>query len=84
MLKSALQPLADLANLTLDDTELELARRFFTDKNYSDAKAITQSLVISSMPSVQRIVQLSRTIAVSTAACEFSFSTLKRVPTPES
>ena len=61
---------------------IELARRFFTDKKYSDAKAIAQSSVISSMPSVQRIVQLSRTIAVWTAACESSFGTLKRVLTP--
>jgi len=34
------------------------------------------------MPGVQRIIQLSRVIAVSTAACESSFSTLKRVLTP--
>jgi len=82
MLKSGLQPLADLANLTLDNTELELAHHFFTDNKYSDAKAIAQSSVISSMPSVQRIVQLSRTIAVSMAAWESSFSTLKWVLTP--
>ena len=78
--KSALQPLAELANMTLDDTELDIARRFFA--KYCDSKAIAQSSVISSMPTVQRIIQLSRTIAVSTAACESSFSTLKRVLTP--
>ena len=83
MLKSALQPLADLADLVLDDTELELARRLFFTKNYyADAKSIAQSSVINSMPSVQKIIQLSRTIAVSTAACESSLSTLKRILTP--
>lgn len=82
MLKSALQPLADLANLTLDDAELDLARRVFTSDKYDDAKSIAQSAVISSMPTIQHILQLSRTIAVSTAACESSFSTLKRVLTP--
>jgi hypothetical protein len=82
MVKSALQPLADLANLTLDDTELELARRFFTNNNYDDVQAIAQSSVIHSMPTFQRIMQLSRTIAVSTAACQSSFSTLKRVLSP--
>ena len=79
MLKSALQPLADLANLTLNDTELELARRFFSSDKYRDSKDIAKSSVTSTMPTVQNIIQLSRTIAVSTSACESSFSTLKRV-----
>lgn len=82
MVKLALQPLADLANLTLDDTEVELARRFFTNNNYDNVQAIAQSSIIRSMPTVQGVIQLSRTIAVSTAACESSFSTLKRVLTP--
>jgi len=53
MLKSALQPLANLANLALDDTELELAGRFFSSDKYRDSKEIAMSSVISSMPSCQ-------------------------------
>lgn len=53
MVKSTFQPLSDLANLTLDDTELELARRFFTNNNYDNVQAIAQSSVVRSMSTVQ-------------------------------
>ena len=78
MEKVALQPLADLAGLVLDDAELQLAKKFFaleTDRaNYPASEA---------MPTVRQIVSLARTIGVSTAVCESSFSTLKRILTPK-
>lgn len=82
--KTIMQPLANLASLKFDDAELDLAKRFFGTRKalYCDAKAIAQSAVIETMPSVRNIIELSRTIAVSTAVCESSFSCLKRVLTP--
>ena len=49
---------------------------------YSQTIAIAKSPVIETMPSIQTVLQLSRTVAVSTAVCESSFSTLKRILTP--
>jgi hypothetical protein len=49
--KAALKPLADLANVTLDDCELEFAKRFFMNKTeYSQTTAIAKSPVIETMP----------------------------------
>lgn len=61
-----------------------MAKRFFGNRKalYCDAKVIAQSPVIETMPSVRNIIELSRTIAVSTAVCESSFSCLKRILTP--
>ena len=82
--KTLLQPLADLAGLKLDDTEVELARRYFGQRRdvYRDAKSVAHSAIIETMPCVSRVIELSRTVAVSTAVCESSFSCLKRVLTP--
>jgi hypothetical protein len=58
-------------------------KRIFMNKTqYSQTIAIAKSPVIETMPSIQTVLQLSRTVAVSTAVCESSFSTLKRILTP--
>jgi hypothetical protein len=81
--KGALQPLADLANITLDDCELELSKRFFMNKTeYSQTTAIAKSPVIETMPNIQTVLELSHTVAVSTAICGSSFSTLKKILHP--
>lgn len=82
--KTLLQPLADLAGLKLDDAEVELARRFFGQRKdvFRDAKSVAHSPILETMPCVSCVIELSRTVAVSTAVCESSFSCLKRVLTP--
>lgn len=82
--KAQLQPLADLANVTLDDMELELAKRFVLKNktDFPDITVIVKSPVIQSMPSVLTVMHLAMTIAVSTAVNESSFSCLKRILTP--
>ena len=79
-----LQPLGDLANLNLDETELELAKRFVLKniKDFTDESALMKSPVIQSMPTVLSLLHLAKTIAVSTAVNESAFSCLKRVLTP--
>lgn len=57
---------------------------FFENKNKCvDAKLISTSTVMEAMPSIKKIFDLTRTIAVSTATCESSFSSLKRILTPQ-
>lgn len=82
--KTQLQPLADLADVTLDDMELELAKRFVLKNktDFPDITAIVKSPVIQSMTSVLAVLHLAMTIAVSTAVNESSFSCLKRILTP--
>ena len=84
MEKTTLQPLGDLANLNLDETELELAKRFVLKniKDFTDESALVKSPVIQSMPTVLSLLHLAKTIAVSTAVNESAFSCLKRVLTP--
>ena len=63
---ASLQPLADLASITLDEVQLQLARKFFVEikKKYGDAKLMSTSTVIGAMPSIKKIIDLSRIIAV--------------------
>ena len=53
---ASLQPLADLANITLDEVELQLAlaRKFFGEnkEKYGNAKLMSTSAVIEPMTSI--------------------------------
>ena len=51
---ASLQPLADLASITLDEVELQLEREFFVEnkKKYGDAKLMSTSAVIEAMSSI--------------------------------
>lgn len=85
MEKVALQPLADLVGLVLDDAELQLVKKFFALETgrANDPASIQASPITEAMPTVRQIVSLARTIGVSTAVCESPFSTLKRILTPQ-
>jgi len=76
--REILQPLASLKDVQLDDTELDLGRRFVL-RNKTEITEVTKSPVIQSMDSVMAVIQLARTVAVSTADNESSFSCLKRI-----
>jgi Domain of unknown function (DUF4371)/hAT family C-terminal dimerisation region len=82
---TTLKPLADLIGLTLDETELVLAKKFFAKESgrATDSASIQRSSVTEAMPTVQQILSVARTISISTAACESSFSTLNRILTPQ-
>jgi hypothetical protein len=83
--KAILQPLADLTGVVLDSNELQLAKRFYSLETgrATDPATIQRSSASEAMPSVRHIISISRTIGVSTARCESSFSTLKRILTPQ-
>lgn len=84
---SALQPIADMYNLTGRHTlesELQVAQRLFIDKEMftktNDVFLRLHSLQ-DAFPVLYNLVKIAMTIAVSTASCERSFSALKRIKT---
>ncbi|XP_011408214.1 PREDICTED: zinc finger MYM-type protein 1-like [Amphimedon queenslandica] len=84
---SELKPLADVYNLTASQTlesELEVARRLFIDKeNFTKTNDVFLRLyqLRDAFPTLSNLVKIAMTIAVSTASCERSFSALKRIKT---
>jgi hypothetical protein len=66
-----LQPLADLTDVTQDDIELELAKRFVLKCkiDFPEITAFVKSPVIQSMTSVIAVLHLAITIAVSSIHC---------------
>ena len=76
--------ICNLANVTLDEMELELAKRFVlkNQPDFPDITVIVKSPVIQCMSSALPVMHLAMNIAVSTAVNESSFSCLKLILTP--
>ena len=64
------------------DVEAKLAKRTL-EKDINDASDVISSLIAlkDAFPELLKLVRISMTIAVNTAHCERSFSTLKRIKT---
>jgi len=82
----AIQPLLDLTNSTIVDTECSVAKQYFATVTFGNDKKMTASRLISehhgvlkAMPSVLHALKLSVTLGASTAMCENSFSALKNI-----
>jgi len=73
--------LAESAQLTIDENEIEenAARKYFLKHKaqYSDNEMIAKSSIIEGRPTVQSVIHLARTIAVSTAVCEYVIQLLE-------
>ena len=84
---SALKPLADVYNLTASQTlesELEVARRLFIDKEkFTKTNYVFLRLyqLRDAFPTLSNLVKIAMTIAISTASCQRSFSALKQIKT---
>ena len=80
-----LKPLADMYKLNQAQLNLEvnLAKHTLADKNLESVSdtLLTLLQVQSAFPVLTKLVHIAMTIAVSTAECERSFSTLKRIKT---
>ena len=61
---ASLQPLVDLTSITLDEVELQLARKFFVKSKgkYADGKLMSTSAVIEAITSIKKLLiyQLQR------------------------
>ena len=80
-----LQPLVDSYDLPKDKIEMEasLAKRMLEGKELATIGDVLLQLkpLSSTFPNLSKLVRIAMTIAVSTAQCERSFSTLKLVKT---
>ena len=80
-----LKPLADMYELNQAQLNLEvnLAKHTLADKNLESVSdtLLTLLQVQSAFPVLTKLVHIVMMIAVSTAECERSFSTLKRIKT---
>ena len=79
----SLQPLVDAYHLPKDKIEMEasLAKRMLEGKELASIGDVLLELkpLSTAFPNLSRLVRIAMTIAVSTAQCERSFSTLKLV-----
>ena len=82
-MKDSLQPLVDAYDLPIDNIEMEafLAKQMFESKGLTSIGDVLLELkpLSSAFPNLSRVVTIAMTIAVSTAQCERSFSTLKLI-----
>lgn len=78
-----LQPIADTYGLNHDYliSETMIAKRVLKDKELEDISDVVVELIPlkEAFPCLLQLLQISMTISVSTAKCERSFSTLKRI-----
>ena len=81
-----LQPIIDQYSLNHDYliSEATIAKRVLKDKRLEDISDVVIELVPlkEAFPCLLELLQISLTISVSTAKCERSFSTLKRIKNP--
>jgi len=81
----AIQPLLDLTNSTIVDTECSVAKQHFATVTGGNDKMTASRLIsehhgiLKAMPSVLHALKLSVTLGASTAMCENSFSALKNI-----
>ena len=80
---AALQPLIVSYDLSVEEIEMEaiLAKRTLENKNLAGISDVLLSLLplVEAFPNLVKLIRIAMTIAVSTAQCERTFSTLKLV-----
>ena len=76
-------PLALLFNTDINNSELEVAKRYVTSNMTNPTTtSILKCSIMSAVPTVNNILRAALTFGASSAACESTFSVLGRVLTP--